>query len=395
MNTNNHPNQNHSSFISPAFLDRFDELFEYFDSKNEPASNDDSLKIHTNCRPRDALVSIAKCYPNAWKQVDEMRSKRGHGLPMWPNWCFLPLTGAYSIVSGISNSPMADIYSLSDGARLGALAAWRVTQGIYRFDSAVYNAVRNTPISGDIPCDVLQRLPEWCIYLETPEQKYNDEIMHGAWAHLEWDSNTHRQELRILADLDSRTVPIILHLGNWSLEEALSRAIDESPKNIASELASVFNKLISLISLNRTSLIELQKKVVEPVLSLLLYLCSQASEIGDGRHRPKKPQATRVRGEMRTFPPNKVTTWDVGVRMGAALRQAYKTNETDQGGIHVGPRPHIRRAHWHGFRYGPMKGADGTNIATIERKFELHWLPPIAVNLTNTDDLVATVRAVK
>ena len=41
-----------------------------------------------------------------------------------------------------------------------------------------------------------------------------------------------------------------------------------------------------------------------------------------------------------------------------------------------------------------MKELDGTNIASIERKFELHWLPPIAVNLTNADDLVATVRAV-
>jgi hypothetical protein len=251
--------------------------------------------------------------------------------------------------------------------------------------------VRETPISGDIPCDVLQRLPEWCVYLETPEQKFSDEVMHGAWVHLEWDANTHRQELRILADIESGTIPIILHLGKWTIEEAMIRATSEAKKNTPPELKNLFEDPIFRM---QDSIIELQKTVVVPVLSLLLYLCSQASEIGDGLHHPKNPEAKRVRGEMRTFPPNEVTTWDVGVRMGAALRQAYKTNETYQCGTHASPRPHIRRAHWHGFRYGPMKELDGTNIASIERKFELHWLPPIAVNLTNADDLVATVRAV-
>jgi hypothetical protein len=390
MNTYNHPNLELSSSDRLKQKTILDESFNV-SLRNESASNDDNINIPLNCRPRNFLAALAKRYPDAWKQVDQLRGSRGNGLPMWPDWCFLPISYAFTLASDKIDIGSSSTDFIKDTIELTALAAWRVTQGIYRFDSAVYRAVRNTPIDGDIPCDVLQRLPEWCIYLETPEQTYGDEVMHGAWIHLEWDANTHRQELRILADLDSGTIPIILHLGKWSLEEALNRAILECNRNIPPELNNIFGGLFSQM---QNEVKKINKTVIEPIISLLLYLCSQASEIGDGQHLPKYPVAKRVRGEMRMYPPNTATTWDVGVRMGAALRRAEKCSSPVQGGTHTSPRPHIRRAHWHGFRYGPTKGLDGTNIATIERKFELQWLPPIAVNLTNVDDLVATVRAV-
>src|SRR5690606_8718894 len=42
------------------------------------------------------------------------------------------------------------------------LAAWRMTQGIYRIDPALYDALITTDLAGDIPANVLMRLPEWC-----------------------------------------------------------------------------------------------------------------------------------------------------------------------------------------------------------------------------------------
>jgi hypothetical protein len=35
-----------------------------------------------------------------------------------------------------------------------------MTQGIYRYDLAVYDALRDTPVSGDIPHEVLYRMPD-------------------------------------------------------------------------------------------------------------------------------------------------------------------------------------------------------------------------------------------
>jgi hypothetical protein len=49
-------------------------------------------------RPGRTLGAFSRLYPNAWKQVDEFRADR-KGLGNWPDWCFLPLAGAFAIVS--------------------------------------------------------------------------------------------------------------------------------------------------------------------------------------------------------------------------------------------------------------------------------------------------------
>jgi hypothetical protein len=49
-------------------------------------------------RPGRTLQTFSRLYPDAWKQVDEFRANR-KGLGNWPDWCFLPLVGAYAIVS--------------------------------------------------------------------------------------------------------------------------------------------------------------------------------------------------------------------------------------------------------------------------------------------------------
>ena len=81
-----------------------------------------------------------------------------------------------------------------------------------------------------------------------------------------------------------------------------------------------------------------------------------------------------------------MTTWDVGVRLGAALRRAYQAAQTGGTDTHAGPRAHIRRAHWHGFWSGPREG---------ERRFDLRWLPPIPVNVEDVGELPFTVRPVR
>ncbi|WP_236904089.1 hypothetical protein [Comamonas serinivorans] len=129
------------------------------------------------------------------------------------------------------------------------------------------------------------------------------------------------------------------------------------------------------------------------VISLLLYIC-EGDDI-QGRGHPGNPEPTRTRRDgWRLFPAQGVRMWDVGVRMGAALRAAYQAAETDQGGTHAGPRGHVRRAHWHGYWSGPMKDKDGQDIPRERRKFDLRWQPPIAVNLPDIASLPATIRKV-
>ncbi|WP_373508912.1 hypothetical protein [Thiocapsa sp.] len=122
-----------------------------------------------------------------------------------------------------------------------------------------------------------------------------------------------------------------------------------------------------------------------PLVALLLYLCAENAEIGDGERRPANPMPKRTKGGLRLFPPDRATAWDVGVRLGAALRQANRGTPGDageaEGGSRNGPRPHIRRAHWHTYLTG--KGKRGRRV---------RWLAPVAVKLTDPDGLATTVR---
>ena len=121
------------------------------------------------CRPRAILAEFSKLYPNAWKQVDAFREMKGEDLPDWPDWCFLPVSGSYAIVSGGGDNRVPIERSNHIGA-IAALAAWRVTQGIYRFDGELYRSLVDTPIT-TLPTDVLYQLPEWCVYIETPDEQ--------------------------------------------------------------------------------------------------------------------------------------------------------------------------------------------------------------------------------
>jgi hypothetical protein len=79
------------------------------------------------------------------------------------------------------------IETLGDVGAVGALAAWRVTKGIYRFDPDVYQEIIDTPVTGDIPHEILFELPEWCVYIETPGMMAEQEQkVVGFFAHLEY-----------------------------------------------------------------------------------------------------------------------------------------------------------------------------------------------------------------
>lgn len=332
----------------------------------------------TICRPRQHVEAAGKLYPGAWKQADDLRSGRGIDLPDWPDWCFLPLAGWYAILSQGQKIPL---HLVPDVAKLGAVGAWRVTQGIYRFDPALYEALIATPLDGELPCDVLYHMPEWCVYIETPGMSHAGETAHGAFAYMEHDANTGRAELRVLVDTETALLPVILHLGTWSLQEALKKSMQEAKRQ------AIFQGWTQTASEMPEEIIDALSDCVAPVLALLLYLCSQNAEIGDGTRIPRNPAPKQTKRGPRIFAAEKSTTWDVGVRIGAALRKAYHSSETTGAQERTSPRPHIRRAHWHGFWTGP-KNTPG------ERKLRLKWMPPIPVNLDDAE-LPAVVRPVK
>lgn len=336
----------------------------------------------TASRPRVILEAIGRAYPGAWAGVDRVRASRGDVFPDWPAWCFMPLHGAYAIVAG--SGRRVPLERTHHTGIIGALAAWRVGQVVIRFDPALYGPLVETPVSGDLPTEMLYRLPVWCLYLETPGLSVWGRSCHGVWVHLDWDERGH-DELRLLLDVAETPdtaldplqglVPVALILGQGSVEDALRRVV-------ASGEAQV--QALGYAGANPDPR-DIKRTVADlaPILSLVLYLCSEAPEWPGPPPVNPKPKRTRRHG-LRLFSADKPTTWDVGERLGAALRAAEHEAEPRREAGRSSPRAHIRRAHWHTFRTGPGR-----------QESQLRWLPPIPVRLDSLEDLPTTIRPVR
>lgn len=108
-------------------------------------------------------------------------------------------------------------------------------------------------------------------------------------------------------------------------------------------------------------------------VSLLLYLSSDEPDIDRVEQElPKRPPLQRTKKGLILEPPIKPRIWNVGNSIATALKLWAKE---PTGAEHNSPRPHIRRAHWHGFWRGERNSQ--------ERVFFYKWLPPIIVNTEN------------
>lgn len=309
--------------------------------------------------PGKRLRAILQRHPDAPALIDQFRADRGRGLPDWPNWCFLPMAAFGAIVRRSGPLSLADAHEM---AVLAALGTWRYTQGIYRFDDALRPALLVSDLPGDVPAEVLHRLPEWCVYVETPGVPWGASELAGFWAHLEWDPGERHPELRLLLDLGGDDIdgliPIPLHLGPWPITEAVARTTQQ-----ARVQADARGLRLPDLARGEHELVE----SVGPLVSLLLYLCSDAPEIDDSRQpgrSPSRPQPTRTKRGWRLFAPDRPTVWTVGATTGRVIREAREAASQSTGRT---VRPHVRRGHWHGYWRGPLDGA---------RRFGYLWLPP-------------------
>ena len=254
------------------------------------------------CRPLKHLEAGGAMYPQAWSLIDRYRAGRGREFPNWPDWCFIPITAGHTVVAedaGIDVMALPLLYPerAGDGVRIAALAAWRVTQGVYQFAPELFARVMATPIRLDLASDVLFQLPEWCVYVETPGLSWGGETLHGFFAHLESDIDDQRPELRFLFDTDSQLAGVPLHLGAMTMAESLDRMLAEARYRgleIGPAAATAMGQMLA------------------PFVALVLYLCLEQGTIVDrrGRH-PAKPRPKKVRGEWRLLPADGPTYWQV------------------------------------------------------------------------------------
>lgn len=236
-----------------------------------------------------------------------------------------------------------------EGAHVAGLAAWRVTQGIYRFDADLYDSLLNTPIADvDLPSEVLTLLPEWGIYVETPYGCH----CRGFFAHCEWDHRTKTTELRLLLDVEDELLAVPVPL----IDSSLALSIETIIPGMAGATVEL-----------------------EPLISLLLYICSITADFG--HYSAVKPVPVKTKRGYRLFPPPKPTIVQTGNLIGSTLRVSREAQEHEVGLPTGKVMPaHVRRAHWHGYWSGKP------------RRFNVRWMPPILVNCEESHGIIRNVK---
>jgi len=110
------------------------------------------------------LADVEEHHPGCWATLEAMRGLRAE--MGWPAWCWLPMSGAHAVVGG-GDQLAGDDPRAGDIAVVSAFAAWRQGRGIYRVGPELAAALAGTDLDGDLPVDVLYRLPEWCVYISS------------------------------------------------------------------------------------------------------------------------------------------------------------------------------------------------------------------------------------
>lgn len=179
-----------------------------------------------------------------------------------------------------------------------------VLAGSYRFDPSVRDALVSTHLDGEMPVDLLLRLPEWCcVYVDAEIDTWSPAPMTGYFASLGYEPSSGEVTLDMLVITTVTSIPLWVPLvAGTTVEQAMAQVAWHS-EYPAQALAAQ----------------------VQPLLSLLLYLCADEPEVDPDRQPnswPPQPHVKRVRrGGERLFAPSSPRIWHVGRTIGETLRQ--------------------------------------------------------------------------
>lgn len=297
-----------------------------------------------------------------------------------PDWCYLPtMIPFFAICAGHD----LDYYMehMNEVMTMASLYTWKASRGVYRFESEVYEALIEQPLTGDLPCECLYHLPEWAVYIETPYGISFEHVpLEGFIAHLDYNLVSRGVDLQFVMFAKGYDQPrmVALPLGPGSLVDAMDRT-DELDR------AMIPGSHPHYIGTK-----DEYKQTFSAMVQLVLYLCSDEPDLPEIEH----PQ--RRRGLSGTVKgPREPRVWDVGVHIASVIRKYREQEKTGVGPVlyadgqtHQSPRPHVRAAHWHTFWTGPRKAS------FPERKPVIHWLPPIPVGMDFDTEIPTNVHKV-
>ena len=343
--------------------------------------------------PLDVLRNIGKQSPDLWKYLDAYRyiliSKEN--TKQYPESffdkgrCFLPDAGYRRLADKVfpPGTPVEDQVRTMDV--IAAVAAWRPSMDVINIDDDVLMALLDTPCE-KVPAEILGRLPSWSIYVTIPMGDYftlGGAPIAGFFAYygdpIYWPATSQGTELHILPWTSEGAIceSVALNLEAETVADALLESMRHklSPEQFATHMAQP----------EMPEAHAEMSKLTGRFISVLLYIITQHEERLKNNPKEDKlciPSPKRTKNGWRLFQPNKPKLWNLGQEIGEQIREGKK-QVRQHSGTHEGPRPHIRRAHWHTYWTGRRVWKEGET--PVPQTAEAKWLPPIPVALAEDE----------
>ena len=263
---------------------------------------------------------------------------------------------------------------------LHLFGAWRNTLSIYRIDSDIFSQIIKSPIPDDTPSTVFERLPEWCVYIDMPNQALT--VITGSGRRASCSGFWALFDVQNLAGKSQRVLNLVLDIDDniKTTHDAYQPLLIpiRDDMTVRQAILSVFDCMShhSSDALITRANAETEIKIITHLLSLLLWLCAEEPDISNINGEPISGEQLRMpkyRTNKKTgvfIPPSQPIIYNIGKRLGGEVRQFNEKVGTSDSRISARKRPHIRRGHWHGVWSGT-----GQN-----KHFNIYWQPAIFVN---------------
>ena len=279
----------------------------------------------------------------------------------------------------MTNPNRVSDWSDYSGAFNRVLEFWESYKMVYKVDNEFFHAIKDTEniIWG---ADVFNNFPFNTFYVDLSEVD-NIGKFQGAFVYFaKTNHNTVIMSTFLLED------DFTFYSGRLLFDGGITEEFDLNTINKGTTKES-FAKLTPFGELlERAPDNDYRAVILKSIFQLMTFIVNNDECVTEN---PTTKQTYKPRKTIRNkF--SEVRMWDVGVRFGKAIKSARKEyerrkNESDNQNTnktHV-VRPHIRRAHWHTYRYGKEK-----------KLKKVVWQPPIYV-LGDKETIPVTIREIK
>lgn len=272
---------------------------------------------------------------------------------------------------------------------LHVFGTWRNTLGVYRIDDDIFGDVMKSPIPTSTPSIIFKRLPDWCVYMQMPDdtvfiksQNGTDVVCDGFWALIDYDYDVHTDEpylvLNIVLNSKDKTNTA------YDTYQPMRILLDESltvSEAFEQLFIQDFNHKNARHAKQAQKDMIATKELLMKLLSALLWLCVEEPDISNIKGEPITREQIKSTGSQvnkktgRFVPPPTPNIRFLGSRLGGEVREyrqwVAKGKPSGEQSISYKVRPHIRSGHFHGF----WKGT-GQN-----KHFDVKWQYACFVNV--------------